>query len=350
MKLMKNLFLILFFSIVAFSTTNAQNSKTQPTPEDYERLIRATENMEFREYAIKSLKLTSQQIEDFDPLYRSYMREKSSLAQRKFDLLDEYVEEMAEDDSAKNEENDTENYIEKFWKVEIAEMELKKDYFDKMADKISVDNAFGFFMLEQNAQNEVQKQIIERRYIPIYIEVEKPNTSTGSINKNMPDEKDIMKQPIDKKYKAAIEAFSNWVESGSGKVGLDHQYTHDGLYSLVGATSALSEASQVNYKGLAQKKEQILNLADKLQENKYSDKHADYAREAFTMAASMLKTVQQKSDFSASNYAVSQVEVAAKKIDPDKLMTPQAEHIYGFFQKAQMAINSMSNSFSWAGN
>lgn len=347
---MKNLFLIMLFSIVAFSTINAQNSKTQPTQEDYERLIRATEKIEFREYVIKSLNLTSQQIEDFDPLYRSYMHEKSSLAQRKFDLLDEYVEEMAEDDSPKNEENDTENYIEKFWKVEIAEMELKKDYFDKMADKISVDNAFGFFVLEQNAQNEVQKQIIERRYIPIYIEVEKPSTSVGNVTNSKADEKKIMKQPIDKKFKADIEAFSNWVESGSGKVGLDHQYTHDGLYSLVAAASALSDASKVDHKGFALKKERILTLADKLQENKYSDNHADYAREAFTMAASMLKTVQQKSDFSASSYAVSQVEAAAKKIDPEKLMTPQADHIYGFFQKAQMAINSMSESFSWAGN
>lgn len=52
---MKNPFLIMLFNIIAFSNTNAQNSKTQPAQEDYERLIRVSENMEFRKYAINSM-------------------------------------------------------------------------------------------------------------------------------------------------------------------------------------------------------------------------------------------------------------------------------------------------------
>ena len=343
---MKNLFLTMLLCIGAFTIAFSQNSPNQPTQEDYERMIRVAENIEFREYVIETLGLTSNQIEAFDPLYREYMRSKNELAKKRFSLLDEYVDEMKEDDSVANEEDDTGDFIENYWEVEIAEMELKKDYFDRMEDKIGVDNAFGFFMLEDNAENTVQKRIIERRYIPVYIEVEKKSPSTGSTNKT-PDEKKIMKQPIDPQYKADIDAFSNWVKSGKGKVDLDHQYTHDGLNSLVAAITALSSACPAKVDFTNQKK-QILHKADKLQENRYSDKHADYAREAFIMAADMLKTVQQKGDFSAAAYAVAEVHDAARKINPDKLMTPQAEHIYAFFQKSQLAINSMANSISWA--
>lgn len=163
--------------------------------------------------------------------------------------------------------------------------------------------------------------------------------------------KNMSAKTVNMKYKKDIDSFTNWAKSDRGKVALDHQYTHDGLISLANAIAALYSAHDMTSNAdFNSKKQQIIQKANKLQEDPKSTQHADWAREAFIMAADMLETVHQKSGKNTSSTAINQVKEAAKKIDPNQLMTPQADKIYNFFDKAEAAISSMSNSISWANN
>lgn len=346
---MKKLLIAMLLCVFAFST-QAQNNSNQVTQKDYERMLRNEYKMEFREFAIKTLELSKEQILGFDPLYMSYMSEKNELAKEKYELLKEYSEEMAEDDSAEDKEDDRGDFLENYWEVEIKEMELKKDYFDRMEDKITADKAFGFFMLEDIAEHGIQKKMIEKRYVPIIIEVPDQSAAPGnSKGGNMPDANPNMNKPIDSKYKTDIDAFSKWVQkNSSGKVSLDHHYTHDGLKSMVTAITALARATNVSESKMNDDRNRIVQIAEQITKDPTSDKHADLVREAFIKAADMLKTVQEKSNITSSHYAVNQLEEAAKKVDAQKLLTPQAEHVYAYFQKAQMAIDNMANSVRWA--
>ncbi len=382
------------------TSTTLNNTNSDVTQEDYERMLRNAQNVAFRTYVIETLGFNEQEIRDFDPIYRDYMRDKNKLMQQRYELLDEYAEEIKEDDSAKNEEEDKADFLENYWEIEIAEAKMEKDYFDKLEDKVSTDDAFSFFMLEDIAEGGITKYYIERRYVPFVIEMEKPSTGstdnrsmdksaqqssmTGTMdnnskakstnnmstehrdnmdtnaNQNMSNNTTKMDNTLDgkataktvnMKYKKDIDSFSSWAKGDKGKVALNHQYTHDGLISLANAISALYSANGMTLDAdFNSKKQQIIQKANKLQEDPKSTQHADWAREAFVMAADMLESVHQKSSKNTNSNAITQVKEAAKKLDPNKLMTPQAEHIYNFFDKAEAAISSMSNSISWANN
>jgi hypothetical protein len=394
---MKNTLLTALAVILAVATTSAQvqpqtnpkdqqktttttNSNLDVTQEDYERMLKNAQNVAFRTYVLETLGLNEQEIRDFDPIYRDYMRDKNKLMQERYELLEDYADEIKENDSAKDEDEDKADFLENYWEIEIAEAKMEKDYFKKLEDKMSTDNAFSFFMLEDIAEGGITRHYVERRYIPFIIQMEKP--STGSTDKrnmgnnsmaknanqdmsnnnrnNMANKanntgtvqpKNNTAKSVNMKYKKDIDSFSSWAKAGRGKVALNHQYTHDGLISLANAISALYSAHGVmDDADFNNKKQQIITKAKKLQEDPKSTQHADWAREAFIMAAEMLESVHQKSGKNTHANAINEMKEAAKKIDPNQLMTPQAEKIYQFFDKAEAAVSSMSNGISWATN
>lgn len=345
---MKKLLLATLFCAITVFSVQAQDKSNQPTLQDYERMLRNEYKMEFREFAIKTLELDKEQILGFDPLYMDYMSKKNKLVQKKFDLLEKFSEEVAEEESMEDKMDEKGDFMENYWEVEIEEMELRKDYFDRMEDEITPDKAFGFFMLEDIAEHGIQKKMVEKRYVPIIIEVPGQSSSDNSKGNSVPNANPNMNKPIDPKYKTDIDAFSKWVQKNSGKVALDHHYTHDGLKGMVTAVTALAKATNVSESKLNDSRNRIVQIAEQITKDPTSDKHADLVKEAFIKGAEMLKTVQEKSNITSSYYAVNQVEEAARKLDTKKLLTPQAEHVYAYFQKAQMAIDNMANSVRWA--
>lgn len=403
---MKKLLIIfaLCLGTIGMATAQTASSESEPTSEDYERLIENYYNVKFREMAFDAMELNEDEIVKIDPLYSEYVARKKELVQKRNKLVDEYREELSEEGDADEYDDDTADFIENYWETQIAEMELRKDYFDRFEDIVSTEKAIQFFLLEEKSQSRVEEvnliQIVpmmmdvrEYEYSPEYKEYReqyhyKQNKSYNNKDKDSSmtwDEDDVEsvtdenksdwaktttkdtdkdwsnkdghdKMNHDKKaYTAtgdkvatsetnACTTYSNWVNDNNDKVGLDHQYTHDGLMKLVSAIWMVGKSHGIDVSDWADEKQQIKNVADKLQKDPTSDEHADIAREAFVMAADMISAVQEKNGSESTEEMVAQVKTAATAIDPDTLMTPQAKHIYEFFRTADQALSALSKS------
>ncbi len=391
---------------------NTSSDMRQTTMTDYERMLQNQQKVEFRMQAIKTLGLSELQIKDFDPLYSGYMQKKNELAQKRIKLLNEYMEEVAENDSPSNEENDKEEFLEDYLELQVKEMELRKDYFDKMEDVITADNAFGFYLIEDMAANNYYMHLLEGKFAPFIVvqreayssnapgmnssnpsvtnrSIDSGNASNSNANRSTSTSPNAPSSPtpapsstnkansntnapmpsnatngnmnnnnyasttaktVDSQYRADIDTYSNWVRNTKANVGGNHQYTHDGLNNLVKAISALSMACNLTTdNAFTANKSKIIANATELQKDPKSNKHADLMRQSFTMAADMLKSVQEGCNQTASSTAVAQVAEAARKIDVNKTSNSQQQEIMAFFQKAQMAIDGMAGRMTWTG-
>ncbi len=408
---MKNFLLIALFCagqiIMATAQTNPSNPSTNSSSKDttfvnsskmsdYERMLQNQQKVDFRTQSSKTLGLSAQQVKDFDPLYNSYMKEKSELAQDRMKLLNKYMKEIAEDDSPANEENDKEEFLEDYIELQIKEMKLRKEYFDKMEDVITADKAFGFYLIEDMAANSIYNQILDTRFAPFTSQqwnsssnaspsnnsnsspsnmnnrptTIPPNSSSTSptnsgtnpanstINLDATNDKMNNANPagttgnsLDRRYRADIDAYSNWSKNTKMVIDNKHQYTHDGLNKLVTAISSLSTAcSMANDNAFTSNKHKIMANATELQKDPSSTTHARLMRESFIMAADMLKKVQQScgQNSSTSSNAITQMADAARKLDVSKATSTQQQYIKDFFQKSQTAIDGMANGMNWS--
>ncbi len=351
----KSIFLALILA-GAFLTAQAQttptpNSTSQPTMSDYERMLQNQQKVEFRTQAVKALGLTEKQIMDFDPMYQSYMKDKNELAQKHIKLLNKYNVEIAETNSPSKLENEKEEFMEDYLELQVDEMKLRKETFDRMEDKITADKAFGFFLFEDMVANDIYRGIIQQRFAPfIIIEKDASMTNKGLHDQGMTSTNTTTtKKAIDRKYRTDIDAYSKWSMANKGDVGDPHNYTYNGLKSLTAAITSLSMACDVSDASLTTQQNKIMANAAEMQKDPKSMKHSALAKEAFIMTADMLKTVHQRCNMTTSNSsALAQLDEAARKIDASKTTTSQAQLFHSFFHKAQVAIDGMANSVTWS--
>lgn len=344
------------------TSSTSDNGMNQVTQQDYEWMLQAQNQVAFRTYVINTLNLSEQQIKDFDPMYADYMKAKNELAKKKTKLINDYIDEIAENDSPRNEENDKEEFMEDYLELQVDESKLRKETFDRMEDKITADNAFGFFMIEDMVANDYYKNMLQRIFTPYVVittEVVPSNATTTTTPKNAttsPTAKSTSSTPtakkgVDRKYRSDIDAYSAWVRNDNSEVKDPHHYTRNGLTSLVAAISALGMACDVsNDQTFAMNKKKIMANSEKLGVNPSSNEHPDIMRESFIMAAEMLQSLQQKCNYPTSTNYVTQAAEAARKIDVSKTSMEQASVIKDFFKKAQVAIDKMANDISWSNN
>lgn len=394
---MKRLILMfaLFLGMLPLISAQEANTQKEISLEDYERVLDNQLKVELRKNAYKSMGLNEEEIVKMDPIFNEYIEQKRELLEKKFDLIDEYQEEMAEDDTAKDEEEETAGFIENYWELDIKEMELKKDFFDRFEEVVTTDQAINFFMVEESMQEEMERPSVIR-IVPMIIEFERVpspygydeqkddkddegNEDTGMTdqtsqwtdskvtatqsttttdsswtkkdayaNTDMSDKKEEWTEKTPKTTTTMtgsdVSSFSQWVKDARGGVALNHQYTHDGLNHLVNAVWSVAGANGMDISEWEPKKEQIRKMADELQIDPLSTDHADITREAFVMLADMIETIQTKTNDSNAKAIAQSVVTAAHAIDPDELLTRQAQKIYNFFDRANDAVSKMSTT------
>jgi tyrosyl-tRNA synthetase len=144
--------------LVMSVSVQAQNYTS--TEEKYERYFESKMEMDFRKYALKSLDLNSEEIKDFDPLFREYMNKRVDLAETKVDLAENYRDEIAEKDTRKKESREATNFIEDYWAESINELDLKRQYFSRFSKAISYEKALKFFLLEDEIEYQILRQTL----------------------------------------------------------------------------------------------------------------------------------------------------------------------------------------------
>lgn len=122
----------------------------------YNRYLDARMEMDMRLVAIKELNLTSEEINQFNPVFDSYMAAKDKLSEKKFDLFDEYVEEIQEEEDKDDRAEETSDFIEDYWELEIEEKKLRKDYYDQMENVIPYQKAAEFFLFDETVENRIK--------------------------------------------------------------------------------------------------------------------------------------------------------------------------------------------------
>ncbi len=359
---MRRLMLLLAIYVVTTGMTFGQHELA--TEKEYDRFVRERLQMDFRNFVLNNLNLNKDQIVSFDPLLDEYMDQKVRIAQQKLTLLENYSQEVKKFNQSKNQKKKTIDFIKAYWETEIAEMRLKKNYFDRFEDKIPYQKALEFFFLE----DEVQYKMVEPWFAevaPILKKFEKLSGETVSGNKmrtkeeqsptayEQNDTKIIAKtkrkaynQPADSmeaRYaEDAVNDYAEWLKISDAEVSVDHQYTHDGLNKLATAMVALHEAEEIaiNKSDLKQLKKVRLR-GDRLKKEPESQVHAEIARNAFILISRILESAQTDERFTETKEAVASVASAARMIEVDRPLIEQSATVYTFFDLAEKAINQL---------
>jgi len=117
---MKRLFAIAALLSVFTSTAFAQATKASNIEDaTYERIIENKMEVEFRSFAYKKLKLNSEEINDFDPVFKEYMNDKTDLIEEKYDMFQKYSNMDAD-------ERDRSDFVDDYLETEIDELQLKR--------------------------------------------------------------------------------------------------------------------------------------------------------------------------------------------------------------------------------
>lgn len=375
---------------LAIPVSHAQDkSRDDVTEKEYQRFFEERLKMNFRNTMLEALELSKQEIIDLEPLLDEYMDKRVDLAEEKLQLAEEYTAalEKADTDSERNDEKA--DFVEDFWEYEIEEMELKKRYFDRFEDQISYRKAMQFFLLEDEIQYRITRPYLIK-LAPVIIQFKEIGMTPTGKNKAWDSQKkgdwktkkkdlseakemstakqkahkkeamssaNTIKNRRDTKTKygneaktssspnemniAEVEEFYRWVQKPKTEVAADHQYTHDGLTKLAAALHALDGEKLIDFDGIEKSRKDIEKIADKLQKNPKSTKHADWTRTAFYMISEILESGHSYERFTETKEEVAQVASAALMLDPDRLMTEQASTIYLFFENAKNAVEKL---------
>ncbi|MFT6000760.1 MAG: hypothetical protein ACI81P_003223 [Neolewinella sp.] len=324
-KYFSTLLLFLALSLPSFAqeitkqASDRGNDVQEVTAEDHERIMDKKVFIATRARAINSLDLTEKQTSDFTPILMEYTQAKENLELRRNKLVQAYADEMSEDDTKKDEMNETGDFVENYWEIDIAEMELKKDIFDRMEDLITPGKAIRFFAEEAMYSRRAKRNLMVKR-LP---------TMTHLI-------------PMSVSYQFELDDYNNWNRINIDReVDLDHEFTYNGLSKLLNIAEAMTRAEEVSVKNFSSRSVEIMMMAEDLKGDWTGLKHANHARKAFVLTANMLNDIAIDVKFNEPTAWLSKLMATAKMIDPNQLLTEQASTVYTYFNTAEAIVNEL---------
>jgi HAMP domain-containing protein len=141
-----------------------------------------------------------------------------------------------------------------------------------------------------------------------------------------------------------VNSYLRFVEENRARdeVSRDHSYTADGIRELAGALHALAEQEESERVAVEPRVEYIRERADALERDAEATTHAGITRDAFTNLADVMEMLRQR--YSGAQGDVSQVREAANAIEPNTLLTNQAQHVQTFFERSATAVRTMAQA------
>jgi hypothetical protein len=345
---MKRLLAVLTLVAGLAAVTNAQTTNNH-ADSDYERLVQKRLEVNFRNYAINALELDEPAINEFDEVYKSYMRDKSSLIDQKYELLDKYVASVKK--GKKDKEEELTDFIEDYWETEIDEMKVEKRYFDNMSEELGLAKTTQFFLLEDALQNRLKNRIYAKD-MPLLIRIErfsvfddKAKLSDGWAKRSKKQYADagMVKRP-------AVTSYINWVQMiYPNDVTFSNEYVAQGIKGLTGAVKALIESSdEWSVKNLDVRTENIMKIADQLAETEVKNEKADIAKVAFLNVASILHDLQNEYGLDYVNIEIRQLDITANDIYESEMLQEQPDQVYQFFKETASVLEQLSWDVDWS--
>lgn len=141
-----------------------------------------------------------------------------------------------------------------------------------------------------------------------------------------------------------VNDYLRFVEDNRARddVSRDHSYTAGGIRHLAGALHALAQQEESERLAVEPRIEHIRARADALERDAEVTTHAGITRDAFTNVADVMEMVQVR--FTGAQGDISQVREAANAVEPNTLLTNQAQHVQTFFDRSATAVRTMAES------
>ncbi len=129
-------------------------------------------------------------------------------------------------------------------------------------------------------------------------------------------------------------------QADQAEMGLDHEYTSEGINKLSAALYALADNSAGDT-NIQQSRDRFQQKADQLQRDPQSLQHANMIRETFVEASNLMATIKERS-YPDSDANVDDVKKAAEGIDINTPTLEQKDKVKDFFSEAGDSIEEMA--------
>ena len=135
-----------------------------------------------------------------------------------------------------------------------------------------------------------------------------------------------------------VAEYITFIDNDKEPMGLDHEFTHDGLMKLTAATQAVADQADYDVKADL---DQVKEYANQIEKDPFETTHANSIRKAAETLAGSLHRMQEAKFPQLSSEAQAVVN-AADKIDPDVLTLDQKPAVKGFFNEAASLLRGMN--------
>ena len=318
-NLLPLLLLLLSVGLVAQQPIQSQKQLAQSRQSSFNQDMQTT----VKEVVKQRLYLEDDEASAFTGLYNRYVQDYIEIQQKQDKLIEELAEEFSEDDNVKDKQGDLADFIENYWESQIAIEELKKDYFDKMEDVVGPMRALEFFRIQKMYESRQARGSMMR--VPVMVTL----------------------TPVQLSYQSSVDDYTNWKQINiDGKVGLDHNFTYNGLEKLLTTAEDIATTEGIRVKNFSSRKAQIMQLAQDMKTNWKDTSHANSAKKAFTMTSELLRDLNNAAGFGTANANLNQLMQHAQSLNTNTLYTEQSDTVYAFFNSAERVVNGMIGSLN----
>ncbi|RIV27216.1 hypothetical protein DYU11_02570 [Fibrisoma montanum] len=139
-----------------------------------------------------------------------------------------------------------------------------------------------------------------------------------------------------------VDTYVSWVSDMDNKeMGLDHEFTHNGLTNLADALAAVADQVEgVNRSQFESKLNVMKTRADEITRNWKSGKHGDMIKDAFRASADVMGDLQQAS-FPDLQQDVATVTQQINDMDTSTLTLDQRKQVKDVFRAAADVVRKM---------
>jgi hypothetical protein len=145
---------------------------------------------------------------------------------------------------------------------------------------------------------------------------------------------------------AAYLEFSRRPAQVDAEMGREHEYSETGLRRLVAALDQVVRSDTIGQQPLEQRLDRVRERADRITRDPESLEHANWVREAFTEAASIIEDVrdQRATGDAALDGHVQATRAAAESINPGTPLLEQRDAVHRFFSESAEALDRLRGS------
>jgi hypothetical protein len=145
------------------------------------------------------------------------------------------------------------------------------------------------------------------------------------------------------KVPEGVSEFARFIRDNpaSERMELDHNYTSDTIRRLADALSAISDQQNIKDTDIKERLDLLRGYADRLQEDRRSNEHADRVFAAFTLASDLIDSIERHISRN-HKYEVAEVRQAAEAVDPDKPLLDQKAEVETFLEKTSRLLSELA--------